>query len=175
MGTSIQREEFERLYPRLVCWFLKLGASREEAQDFVQEVFLAAWQNIDQFEGRSTIDTWVHSIAKYHWLNHRRRTAHVRVSEVALDDLPPNGKPADGGKALDEQLLDKDLVGRVANDISNLPEEQQSALRMCVRGLAYREIAVEMNVSTSRVSSLIYQARAKLLRRHRSAGSGDTV
>ncbi|WP_397392848.1 sigma factor [Polynucleobacter sp.] len=44
-------------------FFLRLAYSQlreqQDAADVVQEMSLAAWQAIDQFEGRATIRTWL--------------------------------------------------------------------------------------------------------------------
>ena len=37
--------------------------SPDEADDAVQETFVRAWRNLDRFEQRSSLKTWLYSIA----------------------------------------------------------------------------------------------------------------
>ena len=46
---------------------------REEAEDMVQEVFMAAYKNVDQFKGESTEKTWLTAILKNKIIDYYRR------------------------------------------------------------------------------------------------------
>jgi RNA polymerase sigma-70 factor, ECF subfamily len=51
---------------------LRLGVQRKDAGDAVQDVFLIVHDKLDQFEGRSTLSTWIFTICRT--VAHKRRT-----------------------------------------------------------------------------------------------------
>ncbi len=55
--------QIEELYPRLHrSMTAYLAGSEIEAEDILQETFLKAYKNLDQFEGKSNMYTWLYSI-----------------------------------------------------------------------------------------------------------------
>jgi RNA polymerase sigma-70 factor (ECF subfamily) len=66
-------------------------SNRELAEDLVQEVFLAALQSQDQFEGRAAVRTWLLSILRHKIVDHYRRAARpVPASDTEAD---PTARP----------------------------------------------------------------------------------
>ncbi len=68
MEAQISRDEaIPQLLEEHGCMVLSLGRrmcnSAEEAEDLVQETFLQAYRSWSQFEGRSTVKTWLYTIA----------------------------------------------------------------------------------------------------------------
>jgi RNA polymerase sigma-70 factor (ECF subfamily) len=104
---------------------LKLCGSREDAEDLVQETFLRAYQNWDQFEGRSDPFTWLYTIAARVCIRrHRRRSGEPDRIE-SLNELLP---------ASDHQIPD---VPESADGPLELLERQevQEAVEMAISGL----------------------------------------
>ena len=58
-----ERELFEMLIRRNNPYLYKLGMSygfkHEDVEDLMQETFIAAYLNLEKFEGRSSFKTWI--------------------------------------------------------------------------------------------------------------------
>ncbi|KMQ66507.1 hypothetical protein ACM46_02950 [Chryseobacterium angstadtii] len=54
--------------------------SKEDAEDMVQETFLAAYKNIEKFENRSSVKTWLTSILKNKIVDYYRKKGNSNQS-----------------------------------------------------------------------------------------------
>src|SRR5947199_5190872 len=59
------RTLFARHRVALYRWLLRLVGDEALAEDLLSEVFLAMWWQADRFEGRSSVSTWLMSIARF--------------------------------------------------------------------------------------------------------------
>ena len=164
MQKGIDEETFDRLWPKLVARFRRLGASAEDAQDLSQKTLMEAHRDCASFQGQADFDTWVISIAKNKWLQHLRHQGRLKrkAAETPLETLP--AAPSDTRPDPETEALSYDLIARAQEAIKSLPEQMQQALLLFVKGRKYRDIAVVLGVNENRVSSLIHQARSKLRR-----------
>ncbi len=165
--TSLGKEDYQRLHPKLTAHFRRQGCSGEEARDLVQETLLRTWQSREKFQGRSELDTWVVSIAKTVWLQDARDRGRQkrRAEEVPIETLHAGASPSGGAPGPEAVAVGKDLLARTTQAMRELPEAMRQALKLYLDGHKYRHIAILLGVSENQVSSLIHQARAKLRRK----------
>ena len=129
---------FDRLYaefaPRVLGYLLPLtGGRRAEAEDLVQETFLAAYAHRDTFRGRSQPLAWLLGIARRRWRDGRRGTAR----EIHSIDTPNGVEPAVEGHA--EQVTRATTLEWALTRLKE--EEREIVLLVTVQGLSYREAA----------------------------------
>src|SRR3954452_24890452 len=81
------REATEPLRRELELHCYRMLGSVQDAEDVVQETFLAAWRGLDGFEGRASLRTLLYKIATNRRLNAVRDKS--RHPEAALPVAPP--------------------------------------------------------------------------------------
>ena len=106
---------YERLYRD--CVYL-LGRQDHDAEDVVQDAFIAAYRKLPGFEFRSSLGTWLTRIGIYLCYNRYRKRMKQYAKEQA--DL--------------EGILDRSLGGK--NDDRDIQEVQQAQLRLVEKCLA---------------------------------------
>ena len=80
-------EEIYEMYSRKVYLFLLSKTNNEQlAEELTQETFFQAVQCIDQFQGNSSILTWLCAIAKNVWLKYLRKHQEIlSIEDVILE------------------------------------------------------------------------------------------
>jgi RNA polymerase sigma-70 factor (ECF subfamily) len=117
-------------YARMVHAILLARLAPADAEEQVQEVFLAAWKKLAQLDDANTFGAWLCAIARHRAIDCLRRR---RPTEPLLDTLPDphSGRSSDAVEAR-----------RVVRAIQGLPEAYRETLlmRLC-EGLSGPEIA----------------------------------
>ena len=161
------RAETEPLRRELEVHCYRMLGSVQDAEDLVQETFLAAWRGLDGFEGRASLRTWLYRIATNRCLN-AQRDASRRPDEVELPENPP--EPTRVGEVLwlqplpDEQYETREAVGLAfVTGLQHLPPTQRAALVLKdVLGFRAAEVADMLETTPAAVNSGLQRARASL-------------
>ena len=161
----------------------RILGSAQDAQDTVQETFLAAWQHIAGFEARSSVRTWLYRIATNRCLAalrsaRRRRTADVTVpvgpypepnatSEVTwlepYPDLLLEGI-ADAAPGPEARIEAREAISLAfVAALQLLPPRQRAALVLRdVLGFRANQAAAMLGTSEESINSALRHARANL-------------
>jgi RNA polymerase sigma-70 factor (ECF subfamily) len=147
---------FDAFYDRygdpLYRFCYRLCAHAADAEDLAQEVFLAAFQGLDRFTGRSSVATWLFRIAIYRW---RRLYGRPGPETISLDEQMP-AITADPATAGVERLS-------LESALAALPDALREAfLLVKAEGLKYREAALVLNVPQGTVQSRVHDAVMRL-------------
>ena len=128
---------FEELYRRhgrtAYALARRLGASPEQAEDIVQEVFIAVWRSAGQYSARrGSTTTWLGSIVR-HRVTDAWRRASARPYEVPAEHAP-------------ESVSRHEVPGperiAVRSLLATLPHDQREALVLSYfGGLTHEQIA----------------------------------
>jgi RNA polymerase sigma-70 factor (ECF subfamily) len=175
----------------LTGYCYRMLGSAADAEDAVQETMIRAWRNLDRFEGRSSVKTWLHSIATnvcFDQLGGKQRRVRpmdmgpsARQPTEPGDMLPeatwltpvPDGAvvPDDGDPA--EVAIARDTI-RLAfvAALQHLPPKQRAVLilREVLRWRA-EEVATLLDTTVQSVNSALQRARATLADRGLDAGA----
>jgi len=140
----------------LYRYALRLTASPANAEDLVQETWLAAWQNARRFRPeRASLATWLHRIL------HNRFVDTVRKRQPDSDPAALASLLADPGDARDD--ANTKLTARLNQLIMQLPENQKAALALAhLQGFSNKEVAHILGVRLRAAESLLARARRTL-------------
>ncbi len=155
-----------RWEPKLRAYVGQIVKTPEEARDLVQEAFLRAWSNLDQYNPTFRFSTWLFRIAHNVAIDQLRRRRQPLVSlEVGEDD---EGSalvldPADPRRGPLADLANRELAEALAREIHNLPAAYRElvTLRHFV-GLAYHEIAELKGLPLGTVKNKLFRAHSVL-------------
>ncbi len=140
--AAIYREHFAFVHRSL----RRLGTPDHALEDACQDVFLVAARRLDEFEGRSSMKTWLFGIAMRVVRSHRRSAwRHRRKVDALATEAPLLGPSSERPHARrDAQLTLLQLL-------AELPEDRRSIYVLVeLEGLSAAEVArgFELNVNT---------------------------
>jgi RNA polymerase sigma-70 factor (ECF subfamily) len=72
---------------RVFRFILRMTGDKTIAEDLTSEVFLDVWRQAGQFEGRSTVSTWMLAMARYKALAARRRRCEDQLDEEVAEAI----------------------------------------------------------------------------------------
>ncbi|MBJ7347723.1 MAG: sigma-70 family RNA polymerase sigma factor [Thermoleophilaceae bacterium] len=146
----------EKYRPRLLAFCRHMVGSTEDAEDIMQESFVAAHRAMLADDRPINVRPWLYRIARNRSLNHLRKP---KPSGVDSMDIYEAGAAASTADRVHDKLELDDLIG----DVHSLPETQRTALMLReMGGLSYDQIALAMDTSIPSVKSLLVRARVSL-------------
>ena len=167
------RAATERLVRDHAPWMLAVARrilrDNEQAEDAVQNAFASIFKNLDRFEGRSALKTWMHRIVVNEALTLRRRTQ--RAQEAPIDDLLPEFddigcRTEDAWTNVDtpEALLQQTQTrARISELIDTLPDHYRIVLMLRdIEEWSTAEVAEALDLSETNVKVRLHRARAAL-------------
>jgi RNA polymerase sigma-70 factor (ECF subfamily) len=164
----------------LLAHCYRMLGSYHDAEDALQDTLLRAWRGLGQFEGRSSVRTWLYRIATRVCLtaadNRERRVLPSGIGDPLADGAAPLGSrqpevpwlepipdaafapdPADVATSRETTRL------AFVAALQNLPARQRAALLLRdAVGLPAAEVAGLLDWSTAAVHSALQRARAHL-------------
>lgn len=170
----------------------RMLGSVTDAEDAVQETMVKAWQNLDRFEGRAALKTWLYRIATNVCLDalsdRSRRFRPMEEGEAAAPDdqliaHPRNhwiepipdarAVPADASP-LEKTMLRQSIRLAFVAALQHLPPRQRAALLLTeVLGWSAAEVAECVEMTVAAVNSALQRARATLASRNATLGGRD--
>jgi RNA polymerase sigma factor (sigma-70 family) len=145
-----------RYQTRLLSFCRHMLASREDAEDVLQEVFAAAFNAVLADERDINVRPWLYRIARNRSLNHLRRASAIGVDSMDVHY-------ADQGISTGDKVMRRESFRELIADVHQLPETQRTALLLReIDALSYDQIAQAMETSIPSVKSLLVRARISL-------------
>ena len=155
---------FDRYHAQVYRYALAVLGPSGEAEDVLQETFLAVVQSVAEYDGRGKFRLWLMRIARNRCLR-RLQAARLREKVMPSRDVEPAETPSpQPGPAHEAQA--GETRRSVQSAIRSLPQRQREALALfAMKELTYQEIADLMAAPLNTVKTLIRRARIDLARR----------
>lgn len=163
------RELIRRLNPRLFRIARGMVDNDAEAEDLVQEAYLAAFAHLDRFQGTSSFATWITRILMNAALmRHRTRrpfdpydtVAEEPMTEAQIIDFPRDGQlPAEAVFARHE------VRSLLEEAVADLPADLRLVFLMHeTEGMGILAIARDLSLNPVTVKTRLFRARRHLRR-----------
>ena len=151
--------EFDRVYQRyfkdVYKYVLVLCRNQWVAEEVTQESFFKALQKLDQFDGRSTLYSWLCQIAKNTYYDLCRKEKRRRDWETTEDSFYLD--------ELEQRLLDKESVHEIYGAIHQLEEPYKEVFLLRLFGeLTFPQIAGLFHKTESWARVTYHRARLKI-------------
>jgi RNA polymerase sigma-70 factor (ECF subfamily) len=140
------------------------GVRAAELEDACQEVFLVVHARLGEFEGRSSLRTWVYGIALRVALAFRRKAARSRVQS---EENPPEQTFEADQLVLVEQRQTLSLIEQAVAQLSESKREVFALYEL--EGMTMAEVAVTLALPENTALYRLYAARSEIrafLERH---------
>jgi RNA polymerase sigma-70 factor (ECF subfamily) len=152
--------------PRLYQLALRMTGNSDEAEDVVQEGFIKACAQIDRFEERSGLGSWLYRIVLNTALMHLRKQKagdRHRAPPATGDTAPAVELVPDETGDPGAQLLAGELRAQIDAAIQDLPPALRAAFVLRdLEGLSTAEAAQALGISEAALKVRLHRARLAL-------------
>ncbi len=158
-------EKYKQPLFNFICRTLRDEA---ESEDLAQNVFVQVYKSRQRYERTAKFSTWLFTIARNLCLNEiRRRSRHpaesIEESHAENEDQPQRQYEDKKIFLPADEVLHGELAQKIEEALSELPENQRTAILLCRQDeLSYEEIAEILDCSLSATKSLIHRGRETL-------------
>jgi RNA polymerase sigma-70 factor (ECF subfamily) len=138
-------------------WLLRFVSNETLAEDLLSEVFLDVWRHADRFEARSSVSTWLMSIARFKALSARRRRTDAEWDEKIEATV------ADTANSPEAALQEKNRSELLQSALTRLSLEHREVIDL----VYYHEKSVDecakiLGIRAATVKTRMFYARKKL-------------
>jgi RNA polymerase sigma-70 factor (ECF subfamily) len=166
------RELFDAHHGMLVRLAASYVKSASVAEEVAQDTWTAVIAALPEFEGRSSLKTWIARIA----INRAKTRAERDGRQVPLDDeeppstetpFGPNGRfkqrPARWDESPEQLLLNGEVRAAIERGLAELPPQQRAIVTLRdVEGWSSEEVCNVLGLGESNQRVLLHRGRARL-------------
>lgn len=152
--TKVVKEYSEKLY-----WLIrKMVLSHDDANDILQNTFMKAWANLDNFRGEANVYTWMYKIAvneTISFLNRQRAINCISIDDADVFMLE---------KLRGDEYFDGDALQlKLKEAILSLPEKQRIVFLMKYHDeMKYEDMSNVLGTSVGALKASYHHATKKI-------------
>jgi RNA polymerase sigma-70 factor (ECF subfamily) len=150
---------------RVYRFLVRLTRSEATAEELMNEVFLEAWRRAGNFEGRSSVSTWLMAIAHHRAVSSLRKRGEVALDEDALAFI------ADGDDTPEVTVQKSSKAQVIRACLEKLSPEHRAIIDLVYyHDKSVAEAAEIVGIPENTVKTRMFHARKKLAEAMRKAG-----
>jgi RNA polymerase sigma-70 factor (ECF subfamily) len=152
----------KRYEAKLLKYILKISnINREDGEDILQEVFIKAYQNLNDFDSNYKFSNWVYSIAHNTTISAFRKKK-VRPQSLSWENKDLNNL-LESTLSIEDKNLQKLNYKHLLTKIDQLPVKYKDVLILkFVEGKDYQEIGDILHKPMGTIAALINRAKITL-------------
>jgi RNA polymerase sigma factor (sigma-70 family) len=154
-GFKLLMEEYqERIY-----WHVRrMVSSHEDADDVVQNCFIKVYKNIDRFEGKSKLYTWIYRIATNEALTYRNKQQKHHAADIDDEETGLANKIT-----ASDHITSDEVLKQLNHAIDRLPEKQRLVFSLrYFEELTYKEMSEVLDTSVGALKASYHHAVKKI-------------
>jgi len=151
-------EIFYRYHQRIYNFCLRLLSSHDDAEEIVQNVFVALWEQKSQIDVSKPVLSYLFSIARYMVYSELRKLVYRKAvyEEIVLNETVFKETTKD-------DVLFNELRDVIQQLVNRLPQRQKEIFGLSrFSGLSYKEIAQKLGITENTVDTQIRRSLAYL-------------
>lgn len=155
-NKSAMKEIYQNYAPALNCFVRLYLSDPNDVADIIHDTMLEIWRKADRFEGRSSLRTWMFSIAKNKSIDRNRKRTRIDYTdeEAEIED--------DALSAADVLVVSQEAKA-VREAVEQLKPDHKRAIHLSFfEGLTYKEIAEIEDCPEGTVKTRILYAKRRL-------------
>lgn len=154
-NARAQKLLYEQFGPKLMGVCFRYATSGEEAQDLLQDGFIKIFEKLDKYSGIGSFEGWMRRIIVNTALDNIRKNKKFLL-HTDIDDadykIPSND-------FIEERLAAQDLL----KILQSIPLGYKTIFNLyAIEGYSHKEIAEQLNITTSTSKSQYSRAKALL-------------
>lgn len=153
---------FNKNYPKIKNFSLKILKIEEDAEDVTQDIFIKYWERPDLWYGKENIDNLLFIIARNVIFNFLKRKS---IFDNQLIDLSDDslGIQVSDWISPDDELQAEETRLLIQMTLEHMPEKRRHVFLMHkMEGLSAVQIAEKLDISVRTVEHHIYRAMVEL-------------
>ncbi len=162
---------YDRYSRPVYSMVLRMTQSETEAEEIVQDVFLAVWRTAGSFDAdRAKVFTWIITVARNKAID-RIRSLRRRLPASLMTDVSNHAEGVDNGADPLGNTIHADESLRLSHMVNELPVNQCQAIQLAFfEGLTHPEIASRLGETIGTVKARIRLGMEKLRQKVKGGG-----
>lgn len=153
-GNRRAFDELRRIHELPLRGFVARRVGADGVDDLTQDVWLACWQALPKYEGRSRFKAWLYGIATHKCADHLRSRMHIASGQEAVQCNWQDAPDVYGAADLRQTVLEA---------LKRVPDDQREVLELYYYAeLTLAEIAQMLDRNLNTVKYQFYRAHTRV-------------
>ena len=159
--TALYEIIIRRYNPYLFKIGKSYGFNHYDTEDLMQEAFISAYTNLEQFENRSSLKTWLVKIMLNHCYHRKQKSSHKNELATGMVEKS-NAIPmfSHNNSNTGKTVMNNELKHVLETALLELPEDYKMVFTLReLNGMSTRETAEALNISESNTKVRLKRAK----------------